>query len=252
MSIQQIQIFTSVDGKTELQVAFEKETVWLSQGQMGELFDTSTDNIGLHLKNIYAEDELTEERTTEDFSVVRKEGQRQVRRRIKHYNLDAIISVGYRVSSKRATQFRQWATSVLKEHLVQGYTLNQRRLQERGIEFEQAVSLLSRTLTNQQLVLPEGVAVATVISDYARSWSLLQGYDEQHLAEIGIKQPDMRSLHLDQAVRDCRAQTNPDRQGRGHNVVWPVTRGWIDFSLGDYRARLWLYWWPKAYRIKKS
>ncbi|KFI19285.1 cytochrome C, partial [Nitrosococcus oceani C-27] len=137
----------------------------------------------------------------EDFSVVRQEGTRQVRRRIKHYNLDAIISVGYRVSSKRATQFRQWATQVLKDHLVQGYTLNQRRLAERGIEFEQAVNLLSRTLANQGMVSAEGEAVAQVISDYARSWSLLQGYDEQHLTEIGIKQTDMLPLALDEALR---------------------------------------------------
>jgi hypothetical protein len=150
-----------------------------NQAQMAELFGTSTDNISLHLKNIYKEDELDEFVTTEDFSIVRQEGKRQVRRYIKHYNLDAIISVGYRVSSKRATQFRQWATRVLKAHLVQGYTLNQQRLQERGIEFEQAVDLLSRTLTNQGLISPEGEAVASVIADYARSWSLLQGYDEQ-------------------------------------------------------------------------
>jgi hypothetical protein len=126
--------------------------------QMAALFDTSADNVGLHMKNIYQEGELKEVPTTEDFSVVRQEGKRQVRRSITHYNLDAIISVGYRVSSKRATQFRQWATQVLKEHLVQGYTLNQRRLTERGIEFEQAVNLLSRTLTNQGLVSTEGEA----------------------------------------------------------------------------------------------
>lgn len=176
---QQIQIFTSPDGQAQFSVALEQDTVWLSQAQMAELFDTSTDNISLHLKNIYQESELNENSTTEDFSVVRQEGKRQVQRHIKHYNLDAIISVGYRVSSKRATQFRIWATQILKQHLVEGYTLNQRRLQERGIEFEQALTLLSRTLANQQLVNTEGEAVLLVINDYARSWSLLQGYDEQ-------------------------------------------------------------------------
>ena len=195
-----VQIFTSSDGQARLEVTFDRETVWLSQAQMAALFDTSTDNVGLHLKNIYREAELEERPTTEDFSVVREEGPRQVQRRIKHYNLDAIISVGYRVSSGRATQFRQWATRVLKEHLVHGYTLNQQRLAERGIEFEQAVSLLSRTLTNQGLVSGTGEAVAGVISDYARSWSLLQGYDEQQLTEVGVRQPDMRSLALDEAL----------------------------------------------------
>lgn len=156
MTGQQIQLFTSADGKARLEVTLEQETVWLTQAQMALLFDTSTDNISLHLKNIYREGELSEGATTEDFSVVRQEGKRQVRRRIRHYNLDAIISVGYRVSSRRATQFRQWATQVLKDHLIQGYTLNQKRLAERGIEFEQVLDLLGRStcLLRENLHIP--------------------------------------------------------------------------------------------------
>lgn len=196
MTDQQIQIFTSSDGQAQLEVALDQETVWLQQTQMALLFDTSPDNISLHLKNIFLDGELEEEATTEDFSVVRKEGSRLVRRRIKHYNLDAIISVGYRVSSKRATKFRQWATRILKDHLVEGYTINERRLVERGIESEQAVNLLSRTLTNQGLVSTEGEAVARVISDYARSWSLLEGYDEQSLNSVSIQQDSMQTLAL--------------------------------------------------------
>jgi len=201
MTEQQVRIFTSNDGQAQLEVALEQETAWLSQAQMGELFDTTPENVLMHLQNIFKDEELIEQATTKESLVVRQEGKRQVRRRIKHYNLDAIISVGYRVSSKRATQFRQWATQVLKDHLVQGYTLNQRRLTERGIEFEQAVNLLNRTLTNQGLVSTEGEAVARVISDYARSWSLLQGYDKQQLAEVGIKQLDMQPLELDEALK---------------------------------------------------
>ena len=191
MTKELVQIFTSSDGQARLEVTLDRETVWLSQAQMGQLFGTTSENVLMHLRNIFNDEELAEQATTKEFLVVREEGARQVRRRIKHYNLDAIISVGYRVSSKRATQFRQWATQVLRDHLVHGYTLNQQRLAERGIEFEQAVSLLSRTLTNQGLVSGPGTAVASVISDYARSWSLLQGYDEQQLAEVGAKQPDM-------------------------------------------------------------
>lgn len=201
MNDQQIQIFTSEDGQSHLEVTLEQDTVWLSQAQMGGLFATTPENVLMHLQNIFKDDELSEQATTKDFLVVRQEGKRQVRRSIKHYNLDAIISVGYRVSSKRATQFRRWATQVLKDHLVQGYTLNQRRLTERGIEFEQAVSLLSRTLTNQGLVSTEGEVVARATSDYARSWSLLQGYDEQQLAEVGIKQPGMQPLGLEEALQ---------------------------------------------------
>ncbi|MBN2964212.1 virulence RhuM family protein [Sulfurospirillum sp. T05] len=98
------------DGEIELEISIQSDTVWLSQIQISELFETSTDNVSLHLKNIYKEQELDEIVTTEDFSVVRQEGARKVKRTIKHYNLDAIISVGYRVSSHKATRFRQWAT----------------------------------------------------------------------------------------------------------------------------------------------
>jgi hypothetical protein len=98
---------------------------------------------------------------------------------VSYYNLDMIISVGYRVNSKRGIEFRKWATSVLKQYLVDGYALNQKRLEERNIEFEQVVSLLSSTLSNQSLVNQEGELVLNVVSKYARSWSLLQGYDEQ-------------------------------------------------------------------------
>lgn len=195
-----IEIYQSADGQIQLDIRLEQETLWMSQSQISELFDTSTDNVSLHLKNIYAEQELDEVATTEDFSVVRQEGKRQVKRQLKHYSLDAVISVGYRVSSARATQFRIWATRTLKQHLVDGYTINQRRLQERGIEFEQAVTLLSRTLANQQLVNNAGEAVLAVISDYARSWSLLQGYDEQSLVARSDKQTNMQALMLDDAL----------------------------------------------------
>ena len=190
----QIQLYTSADGKISLRVSLDNETVWLNQTQMAELFDTSTDNISLHLKNIYTEHELDENSTTEVFSVVRQEGKRQVQRSLKHYNLDAIISVGYRISSKRATQFRQWATQTLKQFLVQGYAINQKRLQEKGVEFSQAVALLSQTLTNQALISDEGKAVIGVVQDYARTWSLLQAYDEQNLAAISVQQPEMKPL----------------------------------------------------------
>ena len=192
-----IQLFETADGDVRLEITFEQDTLWLTQLQMGELFDTTPENVLMHLKNIFKEQELKEDRTTKDFLVVRQEGKRQVKRSLKHYSLDAIISVGYRVSSVRATQFRLWATTVLKRHLEQGYTLNQQRLQERGIEFEQVVGLLSQTLENQELVSDEGAAVLSVVSDYARSWSLLQGYDEQSLSEQTSKQSAMKALSLE-------------------------------------------------------
>ncbi|MDX4048596.1 RhuM family protein [Aliarcobacter skirrowii] len=121
------------DGELELKVSVDSETIWLTQLQMSQLFDTSTDNVGLHLKNIYLEKELDENSTTEFFSVVRKEGNRLVKRELKHYNLDVIICVGYRVSSLRATKFRQWATSVLKNYIQNGYAINNHKITEQRL-----------------------------------------------------------------------------------------------------------------------
>ncbi|ANU82326.1 hypothetical protein BBH51_06470 [Aggregatibacter actinomycetemcomitans] len=197
----QIQIYTSQDGKVSLNVSFEKETVWLTQAQMAELFDKDVRTINEHIRNIYAENELEEDPTIRKFRIVRQEGLRKVNRQIEHYNLDVIISVGYRVKSQRGVQFRQWATQTLKQYLVQGYALNDRRLQERGIEFEQVIGLLGQTLSNQSLLSDEGKAVLSVVQDYARSWSLLQAYDEQSLTANQHKQNNMVPLVLDDVLQ---------------------------------------------------
>ena len=114
------------NGTLRLEVKLDGRTVWLSQKQMAELFGCSADNVGLHLKNIYADGELDETATAEDFSVVRKEGRRMVSRRVKFYNLDAIISVGFRVNSRLGIMFRQWANGIIQDHLLRGYSLNVR------------------------------------------------------------------------------------------------------------------------------
>ncbi len=111
---------------------------------MGELFGKVSDTIGLHLRNIYKSEELNKEATTEDSSVVRMEGNRKVRRKIRFYNLDAVISVGYRVNSKKGTRFRIWATQRFKEHLVQGYTINRQRFEQNAAELEQALALIQK------------------------------------------------------------------------------------------------------------
>lgn len=183
-----------------IEVYLQGDSLWLSQGQIADLFDVQKAAISKHLKNIFESGELDRAATVSKMETVQKEGQRSVNRQVEHYNLDAIISVGYRVNSTRATRFRQWATQVLRQHLVQGYTLNQRRLQERGIEFEQAVSLLSRTLVNQQWVSDQGRAVLQVIGEYARSWSLLQAYDEQSLTGQAARQAGMRALDMDEVL----------------------------------------------------
>ena len=120
----EIVLYQMDDTNVCVNVVFENETFWLTQKAMAELFDCSSDNISLHLKNIYKEHELEESSTTEIFSVVQKEGNRQVARRVVCYNLDAIIAVGYRVNSKKATRFRQWATKTLKEYIIKGFVIN--------------------------------------------------------------------------------------------------------------------------------
>ena len=196
----EVVLYESPDGDVRLDVRLEHESVWLTQRQMAELFDTSTDNVGLHLKNVYAEGELDESATTEDSSVVQREGVRRVRRSLKHYNLDAVISVGYRVNSARGTQFRIWATSTLREHLLRGFTLNDRRLAERGLsEVEQAVDLLARTLTRHELVGEEGAAVLDVVQRYTRAWRLLLEYDEDRLGSAPPK-PQAESFRLELPV----------------------------------------------------
>ena len=125
--------YEAVEGDVRVDVRFDRDTVWLTQRQIAEMCDTSTDNVGLHVKKIFQDGELEEKATTEDFSAVQIEGKRRVRRNLKHYNLYAIISVGYRVNSKRGVRFREWATDTLREHLIRGYTTNRQRLAERGL-----------------------------------------------------------------------------------------------------------------------
>lgn len=192
---QQIEIFTTQDGQAQLRVALDKDTVWLTQAQLCELFERDQSVISRHVRNVFHEGELLQESNMQKMHIANSD------KPVAFYSLDVIISVGYRVKSQRGVQFRQWATQTLKQHLVQGYTLNQKRLQERGIEFEQVVSLLSQTLANQSLVNPEGAAVVGVIHDYARSWSLLQGYDEQSLSNNTAAQRGMTALDLDMALQ---------------------------------------------------
>jgi hypothetical protein len=129
----QVIIYNTEDGQTKIEVKLENETVWLSQAQMAQIFDCSVDSISLHLKNIFNEAELSENRTSEDSSVVQIEGGRSVKRKVKIYNLDAIISVGYRINSLRGTQFRIWATQKLKEYIIKGFVMDDERLSNGGV-----------------------------------------------------------------------------------------------------------------------
>lgn len=124
----QIVVYNSEDGKVSFDVNLDKETVWLTMMQMTELFNTTKQNVSLHINNIYKEEELLRKATVKEYLIVQIEGKRKVERLVRHYNLDVVISVGYRVKSKRGVQFRQWATRILKEHLIKGYSFNERRI----------------------------------------------------------------------------------------------------------------------------
>ncbi len=180
----EVVLYESSDGGVQVDVRLEQETVWLTQRQIAELLDTGLKNVNQHLLNVFQDNELEEAATNKDFWIVQTEGGREVRRSVAHYNLDAIIAVGYRVNSRRGTQFRIWATRTLREHLLRGFTLNENRLRERGMdELQQAVSLLANAIRYQGLDSPEARAIAEVIDRYSLTWRLLVQYDERNLAD---------------------------------------------------------------------
>jgi hypothetical protein len=179
----EVLVYEASDGDVRVEVKLDRDTVWLTQRQMAELFDTSADNVGLHLKNIFADNELEEAATTEDFSVVQEEGNRRVRRQVQHYNLDAIISVGYRVNSRRGVRFRQWATQTLRDHLVRGYTISRQRFEHNTRELEAALALVRKAATAEAISSDQGRGLVDVIARYTQTFLLLQRYDEGLLVE---------------------------------------------------------------------
>jgi hypothetical protein len=180
----EVVVYEAPDGEVRVDVRLERETVWLTQQQMAELFGRERSVVTKHIRNAFKEAELDPLATSAKFAQVRIEGDRTISREVDHYNLDVILTVGYRVNSKRGTQFRIWATRTLRRHLLDGFTLNERRLRERGLgDLEQTVALLARTLTSSDLVTDQGRAVLDVVQRYTRTWRLLLEYDEERLAQ---------------------------------------------------------------------
>lgn len=194
-------------------VRLDGESIWLSQRQIAEVLDTTTDNVSLHLRNIFASEELDEQATTEDFSLVQQEGARSIRRKVKHYNLDAIISVGYRVNSKRGTQFRQWATGVLHHHLTQGWTLDRNRMERNAAELEAALALVRKTAQAPELTLDAGRGLVEIVSRYTQTFLLLQRYDEGLLTEP--QGTPGGTLLAPDAARQALAALKTDLMARG-------------------------------------
>ena len=178
-----IEIYRSQDGSIQLNVKLENDTVWLTQSQMAELFGVDRTSIVRHIRNIYKSEELDQNSTCAKNAQVRTEGHRSVLREIPYYNLDMIISVGYRVNSKNATSFRRWATSVLKQYLIKGYAINQQIKLDRYNELKDVVRLMSRTVVMQEEVTSEEYGgLFNVISDYVYALDTLDHYDYQSLS----------------------------------------------------------------------
>ena len=182
MEDRKIVIYQSEDGQTQIDVRLENETVWLTQAQMVELFQTSKQNVSLHVGNVFKEGELSQESTVKEYLTVQNEGKRVVARKVKYYNLDVIISVGYRVKSKRGTAFRIWANKILKDYLIKGFAVNERIRREQIGELRQLVGILGRTIQSQPLMpSEENQALFDVVTDYAYALDTLDNYDYERL-----------------------------------------------------------------------
>lgn len=175
--MKEIEIYKAKDGTAEVEVHFEEETVWLTQQQMALLFDQTKQNISLHINNCFKEKELSRISTVKESLTVQKEGKREVRRKIEYFNLDVIISVGYRVRSRRGTQFRQWATQRLREYLVQGYTINEKRLEQ----LQKVVNVIQQSGKTDGVQLAEAKGLLDILSNYTQSFVLLNKYDSHSL-----------------------------------------------------------------------
>lgn len=243
----QLVIFQEVGQPVEVHLDTGRDTVWLSQRQMAEVFDTTPENVLMHLKNIYRDGELDEQATAKDFLAVRREGTRQVRRTIKHYDLDAIISVGYRISSKRAVAFRQWATRTLREHLTQGYTLNRQRLEANARELEAALLLVKKAAQSPELLADTGRGLVDIVTRYAQTFLLLQRYDEGLLAEP--REQRGRVLPTVAEARAALARLKADLMARGKATnllpesgtkpLPPCSATWTRPCLANRLTRAW-------------
>jgi prophage maintenance system killer protein len=200
----EIILYTSADNQTEIEVQFEKETVWLSLNQLAQLFGRDKSVISRHLKNIYNSQELDFEATVAKNATVQNEAKREVKRTIEYYNLDAIISVGYRVNSKQGTQFRQWATQRLKEYLVKGYALNEKRLKEldyKYTEIQKALQLATKAAQIENLTSSEAKGILKVLEQYAYALETLDKYDHQKLSiEATSETENVYHLSYEEAI----------------------------------------------------
>ena len=202
MEENKIIIYQSEDGKTQIDVRLENDTVWLTQAQMAELFQTDRTSIVRHIQNIYKIGELDRESTCAKIAQVQTEGHRYVRRTIPYFNLDMIISVGYRINSKRGVKFRQWANKILKDYLIKGYAVNDNIRREQIGELRQLVGILGRTIQSQPLMpSEESQALFDVVTDYAYALDTLDNYDYERLTIEKTTQEERFHATYNNAIR---------------------------------------------------
>jgi len=207
MDSKQIEIFKSEDGSTEIEVRVDNETVWLNQYQISDLFLTDRTSIGRHISNIYKTKELDENSTSAKIALVRKEGKRTVNRQIGLYNLDVILSVGYRVNSDRGRQFRIWKNKILSEYLLKGYALNERKLKQQNEqlnELKQSVKILGKVLNYKTLTNDGSIGLLKIISDYAYALDILDQYDYQSLEIKDTSGKEIYQLSYEEAMTQIR------------------------------------------------
>ena len=197
----QITIYQTDDGQVKLEVALEQDTVWLSQAQMVELFGRDQSVVSRHIRNALAEGEVVEKSNMQKMHIANSD------RPVVFYDLDVVISVGYRIKSERGVQFRRWATNVLRQHLVQGYTLNQQRLeaqQEKFAELRQAIVLSSRLIHNRDLSTAESQGILAILDKYSHALTVLDDYDHQRLRVVGTRTLAQPKITYDDAMQQIR------------------------------------------------
>ncbi len=203
MEDNKIIIYQSEDGQTRIDVRLENDTVWLTQAQMVELFQTTKQNVSLHVNNVFREHELERVSTVKEYLTVQTEGKRVISRKVKYYNLDVIISVGYRVKSKRGTAFRIWARKILKDYLIKGYAVNDNIRREQIGELRQLVGILGRAIQSQPMMPSEdSQALFDVVTDYAYALDTLDNYDYERLVIEKTTQEERFHATYEKAINE--------------------------------------------------
>lgn len=208
----EIIIYETKDGETSIDVRMEEETVWLTQAQMVDLFQTTKQNVSLHINNVYKENELEKNSTVKEYLTVQNEGRRLIRRNVKYYNLDVIISVGYRVKSQRGTQFRIWANSVLKRYLTQGFAIKENATQIQLQNLSSMLEILSKSIENESISIDETQNLLRIIKDFSYGLDTLDKYDNQVLeVEKTTESEDEFKINYEnasQVIQDLKKKFN--------------------------------------------